>query len=81
MRVALMGDLHFEEKGYRDGVDLTTEQFYPMLSRARKLPTTSQPSVGEFLEVYRPPAGQAEVISMPVAARPGCSSGLPTCSA
>jgi len=54
--------VHFEEKGYRDGVDLTTEQFYPMLSAARNLPTTSQPSVGEFLEVYRSLAGQAEAI-------------------
>jgi DegV family protein with EDD domain len=54
--------VHFEEEGYRDGVDLTTEQFYPMLSKARNLPTTSQPSIGEFLEVYRPLAGQAEAI-------------------
>ena len=54
--------VHFEEKGYRDGVDLTTEQFYPMLSKARNLPTTSQPSAGEFLEVYRSLAGQAEAI-------------------
>lgn len=54
--------VHFEEEGYRDGVDLTTEQFYPMLSKARNLPTTSQPSVGEFLEVYRSLAGQAEAI-------------------
>jgi len=54
--------VHFEEENYRDGVDLTTEQFYPMLSKARNLPTTSQPSVGEFLEVYRSLAGQAEAI-------------------
>ena len=33
--------VHFEETGYRDGVDLTTEQFYPMLSKARNLPTSS----------------------------------------
>jgi DegV family protein with EDD domain len=33
-----------------------------MLSKARNLPTTSQPSVGEFLEVYRSLAGQAEAI-------------------
>jgi len=54
--------VHFGETGYRDGVDLTTEQFYPMLSKARSLPTTSQPSVGEFLEVYRSLANQAEAI-------------------
>ncbi len=54
--------VHFGETGYRDGVDLTTEQFYPMLSKARSLPTTSQPSAGEFLELYRSLAGQAEAI-------------------
>jgi len=54
--------VHFGEQGYRDGVDLTTEQFYPMLAKARNLPTTSQPSAGEFLELYRSLAGQAEAI-------------------
>ena len=54
--------VHFGEKGYRDGVDITTEQFYPMLSKARKLPTTSQPAAGEFVELYRSLAGEAEAI-------------------
>jgi DegV family protein with EDD domain len=54
--------VHFGETAYRDSVDLTTEEFYPMLARARTLPTTSQPSVGEFVELYRSLAGEASAI-------------------
>lgn len=54
--------VHFGEQGYRDGVDLSTEQFYHMLTRSRSLPTTSQPAAGEFLDLYRSLAGQAESI-------------------
>jgi len=39
---------------YRDGVDLTPEQFYPMLEKAKDLPTTSQPSPSQFIEVFKP---------------------------
>jgi DegV family protein with EDD domain len=54
--------VYFGEQGYRDGVDITTEQFYPMLAKSKKLPTTSQPSAGEFVEFYRSLAGEAEAI-------------------
>lgn len=54
--------VHFGEQGYRDGVDMTSEQFYPMLVGSKSLPTTSQPSAGEFLEFYRGLAGEAEAI-------------------
>jgi len=39
---------------YRDEIDLTNEQFYKMLPIAESHPTTSQPSAGEFMEVYKP---------------------------
>jgi DegV family protein with EDD domain len=39
---------------YRDELDLTNEQFYQMLPIAESHPTTSQPSAGEFMEVYQP---------------------------
>ncbi|MBT9177047.1 MAG: DegV domain-containing protein [Firmicutes bacterium] len=42
----------FSDKTYLDGVDIQPEQFYPMLAAAKKLPTTSQPSPGEFMELY-----------------------------
>jgi len=41
------------EEVYRDGIDITSEQFYERLPHSPVLPTTSQPSVGDFLDVYR----------------------------
>ena len=40
-------------KSYREGVDIQPGEFYPLLAAADGLPTTSQPSVGDFAEVYR----------------------------
>ena len=37
---------------YRDGVDLTTDQFFAKLTRSKALPVTSVPSPGEFAEKY-----------------------------
>jgi DegV family protein with EDD domain len=54
--------VHSEEQSYRDGVDLMPNQFYPLLAQAPDLPTTSQPSAGEFLELYRELAREAEAI-------------------
>ncbi|MGI2336514.1 MAG: DegV family protein [Dehalogenimonas sp.] len=42
-----------EGKSYREGLDITPAEFYPLLEASKKLPTTSQPSVGVFAEVYR----------------------------
>lgn len=41
---------------YKDGVDLTPSKFYPMLEEAGdgELPTSSQPSPQEFLDIYKP---------------------------
>ncbi len=44
--------VRFGDIDYKDGVDITGEQFYTMLTEAQDLPQTSQPSVGEFAEVY-----------------------------
>jgi len=40
------------EEIYRDGVDLTSEQFYERLTRSKIPPVTSVPSPGTFAEVY-----------------------------
>lgn len=45
--------LHFGEQAYKEGVDISNEQFYERLRRATTLPTTSQPSVGEFHQVFK----------------------------
>ena len=38
---------------YREGVDISNEDFYNRLKEADVFPTTSQPSVGDFLETYQ----------------------------
>ncbi len=43
----------FGSESFRDGVDLSSEEFFRKLPEAEELPTTSQPSIGEFQEVYR----------------------------
>ena len=44
--------VHFGTEVYRDGIDLTTEDFYRKLAQCEALPTTSTPSLGSFAEVY-----------------------------
>jgi len=40
-------------KSYREELDITAEAFYPLLEASENLPTTSQPSAGDFAEKYR----------------------------
>jgi DegV family protein with EDD domain len=42
----------WEGKTYRDGIDLTSAEFYPRLDRAARLPSTSQPPLQEFLDLF-----------------------------
>jgi DegV family protein with EDD domain len=52
----------FGDQTYRDGADITTSQFYEMLQEASQLPTTSQPSAGDFVEVYSRVSEEADAI-------------------
>jgi DegV family protein with EDD domain len=40
-------------KSYREELDITAEAFYPLLEASDNLPTTSQPSAGDFAALYR----------------------------
>ncbi len=54
---------------YRDGLDLTADEFYRRFLETDDLPTTSQPSAGEFLQVYARLAQQADgIVSIHAAA-------------
>jgi len=44
--------VHFGTVSYRDGIDLTTDQFYADLVKSEVLPTTSTPSPGVFAQAY-----------------------------
>ena len=55
-------NVHFGRETYRDGIDLTTDRFYEMLTSHQIHPTTSQPSVGTFLETYERLSAEADHI-------------------
>jgi DegV family protein with EDD domain len=40
-------------KSYREDVDIQPDEFYRLLAATDSLPTTSQPSAGDFAETYR----------------------------
>lgn len=53
----------------REGIDMTTEEFYKQLEEKENI-TTSQPSPGDFLDVYNKLVGKAkEIISIHVTSK------------
>jgi len=45
--------INFGDEIYRDGIDITPSEVYRLLRKAKKLPTTSSPPPGAYLEAYR----------------------------
>jgi DegV family protein with EDD domain len=43
----------FGERTYREGIDISRGDFYRRMAEEEELPTTSQPSVEQFRQVYR----------------------------
>lgn len=61
--------IQINQQFYREGVDLDKGQFYAQLDSAQSI-STSQPSPGDFLEVYRQVAKRAqEIISIHVTSK------------
>ena len=57
--------VHFGTETFRDGVDIRPSDFFSRLKSSPQLPTTSQPSAGDFLEVYKSlTADGSEVVSV-----------------
>jgi DegV family protein with EDD domain len=51
--------LHLANRTYRDGIDLTPDQFYQLLRTSTEVPSTSAPSVGDFSRIYAAAAQDA----------------------
>lgn len=64
-------NVHFGDEVYKDdGIDLTADQFYHKLATSPVMPRTSQPSAGEFMELYQKLAAEAdEIISIHISGR------------
>jgi DegV family protein with EDD domain len=52
----------FGTKSYRSGIDIDSALFYQLLRSAKQLPTTAQPSVADFVQVYSELAQQEKPI-------------------
>jgi DegV family protein with EDD domain len=53
----------FGQEVFRDGVDMTPAQFYRWLRVDKHPPTTSTPSMGDFLTLFHRLVGEAEAIA------------------
>ena len=58
-------NVHFGDDTYKDGIDITSEEFYMRLKGETQLPKTSQPSVNDFVQAYESLTSQGDdVISI-----------------
>ena len=62
--------VRFGNTDYKDGVELTTDQFFDRLLNGPDYPATSQPSVGDFSEAYAGVADGADgIVSVHVSSK------------
>ncbi|MFW5961961.1 MAG: DegV family protein, partial [bacterium] len=54
--------VHVEEDTYYDKIDLDSKEFYTIMESAAEMPTTSQPSVGLFIDKYEKLAAEYDQI-------------------
>jgi DegV family protein with EDD domain len=60
--------VRFGDESYKDYVELSPEEFYARLRTAPELPTTSQPTPGDFLETYEQLAAYERIYSLHISA-------------
>jgi DegV family protein with EDD domain len=61
--------VNFGTESFKDGVDLTAAEFYERLKSATELPTTSQPTPGDFLAAYEALSGYERIYSLHLPAK------------
>jgi len=54
--------LIFEDRTYRDGIDISPTEFYTLMRQANKLPTTSSSSPAPYLEAFCKASQRAESV-------------------
>lgn len=52
----------FGDETFREGIDITTEEFYRRVQEEEDLPSTSQPAIGSFIELYGQLAEQYDAV-------------------
>jgi DegV family protein with EDD domain len=61
--------VRFGDRSYRDYDELGPTEFYARLREADELPTTSQPTPGDFLRAYEDLAGFERIYVLPISAK------------
>ncbi len=62
--------VHFGSKAYRDGIDLTTDDFYRKLAQSKTLPITAAPAPGTFADVFDRLAEETdEILTIAISSR------------
>ncbi len=51
------------DKDYRDGVDITAEDFYKLMKSSQELPTSSAPSTEQYLEAFQEASKKASGVA------------------
>jgi DegV family protein with EDD domain len=59
--------VRFGDESFRDYVEITADEFYARLQTAPELPTTSQPTPGDFLAVYESLGQYDRILSLQIA--------------
>lgn len=63
-------NVHFGTEVFKDGVELTADEFFDRLFNGPDFPTTSQPSVGEFAQAYSRIGGRGDgIVSVHVSSK------------
>ena len=73
--------VRFGDESYKDYVDLTPGEFYARLRTADELPTTSQPTPGDFLATYQELDGYDRVYSLHISGELSGTYGSATTAA
>ena len=58
--------VRFGDESFRDYVEITPDVFYERLAHAPELPTTSQPTPGDFLAVYEELGAYERILSLQI---------------
>jgi len=61
--------VNFGTDSFKDGVELTAREFYERLRNSPELPTTSQPTPGDFLAVYEELGAYERILSIHIASK------------
>jgi DegV family protein with EDD domain len=58
--------VRFGDESYRDYVEISADEFYARLQTAPELPTTSQPTPGDFLAIYEELGQYERILSLQI---------------